>query len=156
MKNSKTALLVLGVLLSATSYSNKMFSSIGNASETEKCLSIADMKLPFNMPEVKLPKFKADTLNIVNFGAVANSNILCTKAINDAIQSCSKSGGGVVVIPSGMWTTGPIQMKSNVNLHTKNGAYILFTSDLEQYKLIHSILRAIKLFDANPLLWGLI
>lgn len=154
MKNSKTALLVLGVLLSATSYSNKMFSSIGNASETEKRLSIADMKLPFNMPEVKLPKFKADTLNIVNFGAVANSTILCTKAINEAIESCSKSGGGVVVIPSGMWTTGPIYMKSNVNLHTKNGAYILFTSDLEQYKLIHSYFEGNKVIRCESPIMG--
>lgn len=154
MKNSKIALLVLAVLLSTTSYSNKMFSSIKNTSETEKRLSIADMKLPFDMPEVKLPKFKTDTLNIVNFGAVANSNILCTKAINDAIQSCSKSGGGVVVIPSGMWTTGPIQMKSNVNLHTKNGAYILFTSDLEQYKLINSYFEGNKVIRCESPIMG--
>lgn len=154
MKNSKIALLVLAVLLSVTSYSNKGNSIIGNTTETEKRLSIADMKLPFDMPEVKLPKFKADTLNIVNFGAVANSNILCTKAINDAIQSCSKSGGGVVVIPSGMWTTGPIQMKSNVNLHTKNGAYILFTSDLEQYKLINSYFEGNKVIRCESPIMG--
>lgn len=134
MKNSKRTLLVLVLLFSVIAYSNVTVGGIKNESKS----LVSGMNLPFEMPEVQLPKFKADTLNIVNFGAIPNSNLLCTKAINDAIQSSSKSGGGVVVIPSGLWTTGPIYMKSNVNLHTENGAFIMFTGDVSQYKLINS------------------
>ncbi|WP_269236082.1 glycoside hydrolase family 28 protein [Flavobacterium flavigenum] len=112
-------------------------------------------KLPFDMPEVQLPKFKKDTLNIVNFGAVPNSEQLCTKAINDAISKCSKSGGGVVVIPSGMWTTGPIKMQSNVNLHTKNGAFISFTSDVKQYKLVESYFEGNKVIRCESPIMGI-
>ncbi|MFH6996585.1 glycoside hydrolase family 28 protein [Flavobacterium sp. FlaQc-57] len=119
----------------------------------EKESSVAT-KLPFKMPEIQLPKFKTDTLNIVDFGAVPNTEELCTKAINEAINKCSESGGGVVVIPSGLWTTGPIKMKSNVNLHTKNGAYISFTGDLTQYKLIESYFEGNKVLRCESPIMG--
>ena len=136
MKKIKIAFLIVVLLFSATSSYSKKPKISKEEPKTEG--PMAAMKLPFDMPEVQIPKFKADTLNIRNFGAIPNNNILCTKAINDAIQASSKSGGGVVVIPSGLWTTGPIYMKSNVNLHTENGAFILFTGDVSQYKLINS------------------
>ncbi|MGO4770469.1 glycoside hydrolase family 28 protein [Flavobacterium sp. W22_SRS_FK3] len=120
----------------------------------QKNKAATDNKLPFNMPKVQIPTFKKDTLNIVDFGAVPNTEQLCTKAINDAIAKCSKSGGGVVVIPSGMWTTGPIYMKSNVNLHAKNGAYILFTSDLDQYKLIDTYFEGNKVIRCESPIMG--
>jgi len=134
MRHIKIAFFIWSILFSITGSSQVVV----NDSKSQNKTTIASLNLPFKMPEVQLPKFKTDTLNIANFGAIPNTNKLCTKAINDAIASCSKSGGGVVVIPSGMWTTGPIYMKSNVNLHTENGAYILFTSDLDQFQLINS------------------
>ena len=115
---------------------------------------VTEMKLPFDMPEVQIPTFKKDTLNIIDFGAVPNTEQLCTKAINDAITKCSKSGGGVVVIPSGMWTTGSIKMQSNVNLHTKNGAFISFTSDIKQYKLIESYFEGNKVLRCESPIMG--
>lgn len=124
-----------------------------NTSKSKSKVS-EDRNLPFNMPEVQIPKFKADTLNIVDFGAVPNTGELCTKAINDAITKCSESGGGVVVIPSGLWTTGPVYLKSNVNLHTQNGAYILFTSDLNQYKLINSYFEGNKVIRCESPIMG--
>ncbi|MGQ7944658.1 glycoside hydrolase family 28 protein [Flavobacterium sp. WC2509] len=124
-----------------------------NKSKT-KSKALEETKLPFNMPNVQIPKFKTDTLNIVDFGAIPNTKELCTKAINDAITKCSKSGGGVVVIPSGMWTSGPIYMKSNVNLHAKNGAYILFTSDLDQYKLVNTYFEGNKVIRCESPIMG--
>lgn len=125
-----------------------------SATHTQNTLSVAAMNLPFQMPEVQIPSFKKDTLNILDFGAVPNTGKLCTKAINDAIQKSSGSGGGVVVIPSGMWTTGPIKMKSNVNLHAKNGAFISFTSDLNQYELIESYFEGNKVLRCESPIMG--
>lgn len=99
---------------------------------------LAGLTIPFDMPQVETTSFKADTFNIVDFGAVANNHSLATEAINAAIKKCSESGGGVVLVPAGLWLTGPIYLQSNVNLHTANGAFIQFTSDLSQYKLIDS------------------
>lgn len=149
----KIKIVILGtVLLTTLSCSNKKASIAGNTAEGKGIL--ATEKLPFDMPEIQIPKFKTDTLNIVDFGAVPNTEELCTKAINEAIAKCSESGGGVVVIPSGLWTTGPIKMKSNVNLHTKNGAYISFTGDLTQYKLIESYFEGNKVLRCESPIMG--
>lgn len=138
MRNSKIS-AVCGVLLFlAISCTEKAANNTDSASALEGYHPRVDEPSPFDMPEVQIPTFKADTFNIIDFGAIPNNQELCTKAINDAITSCSGSGGGVVLIPQGLWITGPVYLKSNVNLHTENGAYVLFTSDLDQYKLIHS------------------
>lgn len=88
------------------------------------------------LPAVIEPKFKKDTLNILKFGAVSDGNTLNTKSINAAIDACNKKGGGVVLVPSGLWITGPIVLKSNVNLRLATGATLLFTKDFDQYPLV--------------------
>ena len=89
-----------------------------------------------NLPTVTQPVFKADTFNIVQFGSVADGLTLNTNAINKAIATCSAKGGGVVLIPGGIWLTGPVEMKSNVNLHIERDAILLFTKDFDQYALV--------------------
>lgn len=88
------------------------------------------------LPVIQQPSFKKDTFNIVKYGAVADGITLNTKSINDAIVACSNKGGGIVLVPGGFWLTGPIEMKSNVNLHVRRDAILQFTNDLAQYKLV--------------------
>ena len=82
------------------------------------------------------PVFKKDSFYISKFGARNDGISLNTMAINTAISNCSKNGGGVVVIPAGFWLTGPIELKSNVNLHLQKNALLQFTGDFNQYKLV--------------------
>lgn len=89
-----------------------------------------------NLPLIKEPGFKKDTLNIVQYGAVSDGKTLNTKAINQAITVCSSKGGGVVLVPAGFWLTGPIELKSNVNLHLQKNALLQFTKDFDQYPLV--------------------
>ncbi|WP_379092218.1 glycosyl hydrolase family 28-related protein [Pedobacter sp. UC225_65] len=91
-----------------------------------------------NLPVVAKTSFKADTLNIIKFGAKNDGVTLNTKSINDAIIACNKKGGGVVLIPKGLWLTGPIELKSNVNLHLQKNAILQFTKDFDQYPLVAS------------------
>jgi polygalacturonase len=78
--------------------------------------------------------FPSDTFNIVDFGAVKDDTaFLNTDAIRDAILKCNDAGGGVVLIPAGKWTTGPVTILSNVNLHISEEAVLLFSKDYEQY-----------------------
>lgn len=88
------------------------------------------------LPAVQIPSFRKDSFNILAFGAKADGIFLNTKFINDAINACNKKGGGVVVIPEGFWLTGPIVLKSNVNLHLQRNALLQFTSDFNQYPLV--------------------
>ena len=89
-----------------------------------------------NLPKITQPVFRKDTLNITAYGAKPDGYTLNTKAINAAIQACSQKGGGVVLVPAGLWLTGPVELKSNVNLHLKKAATLLFTTDKSQYALV--------------------
>ncbi len=89
-----------------------------------------------NLPAVKQVSFKKDTFNISKFGAVADGLTLNTQAINSAIDVCNKNGGGVVVVPEGLWLTGPVILKSNVNLHLQKNSILEFTKDFDQYPLV--------------------
>ncbi|WP_245584844.1 glycoside hydrolase family 28 protein [Pedobacter glucosidilyticus] len=88
------------------------------------------------MPIIKTPVFKKDTFDIVKYGAKPDGVTLNTSSINQAIEACSKNGGGIVLLNEGVWLTGPLYLKSNVNLHLRSGALLLFTTDKSQYKLI--------------------
>ncbi len=94
--------------------------------------------LEFKMPVVTEPSFPDNTVKITDFGAVSDGKVLNTQAIADAIEAVSGKGGGHVVIPRGIWLTGPIVMKSNIDLHAEEGALVIFSSDKDLYPLIQT------------------
>ena len=89
-----------------------------------------------HLPQVEVPVFKKYTINILSYGAKADGITLNTAPINKAIAACSAKGGGVVLIPQGLWLTGPLVMQSNVNIYVSRAALLQFTDDKSQYKLI--------------------
>ncbi|MEO7310352.1 MAG: glycoside hydrolase family 28 protein [Chitinophagaceae bacterium] len=89
-----------------------------------------------NLPKSIEPTFKKDTFSIVAYGAKPDGITLNTKSINAAISECSGKGGGVVLVPPGLWLTGPVVMQSNVNLHVTAAAILQFSDDFNQYPLV--------------------
>ena len=73
---------------------------------------------------------------ITDFGAKSEIGFDNQSCIQRAIDLCHEEGGGRVVIPAGFFMTSPIQLKSNVNLHTLKGAYVRFTKIKDKYPLI--------------------
>lgn len=92
----------------------------------------------FDMPKVKETSFPDYKVSIADFGAVGDGIQSNTNAFADAIADVSKQGGGKVVVPRGMWLTGPIQFKSNINLHLEDGALILFSKNFDEYPLVET------------------
>jgi len=84
---------------------------------------------------VIVPKFSKDSINIIQHGAVGDGITSNTQAINNCIQKLAAKGGGVVVIPKGLWLTGPIVLKSNINLYLAPGATLFFTNHFDEYQL---------------------
>jgi polygalacturonase len=91
---------------------------------------------PFNMPIVVEPKFPDKEFSIIKFGAVGDGQISNTEAFAKAIDACSSAGGGKIIVPPGLWLTGPIELKNNINLVVERGALIQFTGDRSQYPII--------------------
>ncbi len=62
----------------------------------------------------------------------------CTKAFCEAVRTCGEAGGGTVYVPSGKFLTGPIRLKSNMNLHLDSGAVLIFCNDITRYPVTES------------------
>ena len=93
-------------------------------------------KLPFPMPDVTAPVIPDNQVNIKDFGGVGDGITLNTEAFAKAIDALSKKGGGKLVVPQGVWHTGPIVLKSHINLHLNAGAVILFAADETLYPFV--------------------
>lgn len=101
----------------------------------EQEITVYTSNLPFPMPQIQLPRIPAYQVSIVDFGAVADGHTMNTTAINDAIRACAKKGGGTVVIPPGMWLTGPIGLDNNIELRVEAGALVFFSPRFEDYPM---------------------
>lgn len=95
--------------------------------------------LPFKMDRVERPSFPDRTASVADFGAKGDGTTLCTAAIQKAIDQTAQKGGGKVVVPQGVWFTGPIVLKSNINLHLEKGAILLFSPDYNLYPIVETV-----------------
>lgn len=114
-----------------------IFTSCGEAVTSEQPpgdLIYEDIE--FEMPQVPEPVIPDNEVNIEDFGAVRGGQVLNTRAFADAIDAVTAKGGGRVIIPAGIWLTGPIILKSNLELFTEPGALVLFSPDKELYPLV--------------------
>lgn len=94
--------------------------------------------LPFAMQRVEEPVFPNNRESIIRHGAVPDGVTLNTGAFAKAIDALTKKGGGTVVVPKGLWLTGPIVLQSNINLHIEEGAIVLFSPELHLYPVIET------------------
>jgi polygalacturonase len=90
-------------------------------------------QVPQILSRIVPPKFPHHKFPVTKYGAVGDGTTDCTEAFRKAIDDCTRSGGGEVIVPSGNFLTGPIHLKSNVNLHVEKGATILFSTNREEY-----------------------
>ncbi|MDB4582395.1 glycoside hydrolase family 28 protein [Draconibacterium sp.] len=110
--------------------------------------------IEFEMDVVKEPLIPNYTVSIKDFGAVNGGQVLNTKAFADAIDAVTKNGGGKVVIPSGVWLTGPIILKSNLELHAESGALIIFSTNKDLYPVIETSFEGLNTFRCLSPIYG--
>lgn len=89
--------------------------------------------MPFKMPEVARPVIPQNVVCITDFGAKGDGCSLCTDAFSAAMKKLASMGGGKLIVPAGIWFTGPIEFENNVELNTEVGALIVFTDDYDAY-----------------------
>jgi len=91
---------------------------------------------------------EASLFNVRDHGAKGDKTASDTKAIQAAIDACSKAGGGTVYFPPGDYLSGTIRLKSRVTLHLDNGATLWVSPDRGEYEMVE----AGRLPEGNPYL----
>lgn len=152
MKNINIALSF--IMLALVIYScQQAQSEDNNKGEDVSWQSLFD-GLEFEMDVINPPAFPDYEVNIVDFGAVGDGKTLNTEAINRAIDAVSQKGGGKVIIPRGIWYTGPIVLKSNINIHTESGALIRFSDDKDLYPLVETSFEGLETYRCQSPISG--
>jgi polygalacturonase len=106
--------------------------------------------------QIKKTAFPEAVYTITDFGAQQDNEAEpCHEAINRAIVTCSLNGGGTVLVPKGTFYTGPVTMKSNVNLHIEEGATLKFSTDQSLYfPTVITRWEGVDCYNAHPLIYA--
>ncbi len=100
--------------------------------------------VPFKMSEVAEPNIPTYNICITDFGGVADGKTLNTESFAKAIKHLEEHGGGRLTVPFGVWLTGPIELKSHIELHLEDGALVLFSPNRADYPLVESTFEGVR------------
>ena len=77
--------------------------------------------VPFAMPRVAVPVIPDRSVSLTEFGAVGDGQFLNTESFARAIEHLASQGGGRLVVPRGIWLTGPIVLRDRINCISSRG-----------------------------------
>ena len=109
----------------------------GSCSEQEFDYLYRD--LPFDMERVERPSIPPRSVSVADFGGVGDGKTLNTEAFSKAIDALVALGGGRVCVPEGVWLTGPVTLKDNIELHVEEDAVLLFSTDRDLYPIVETV-----------------
>ncbi|WP_397471571.1 glycoside hydrolase family 28 protein [Rheinheimera sp.] len=135
-----------------------------NGCSTASVMSIADSDAADNIlwqqadniiASIAPTQFAKRDFVITAYGAKAQPNYDSSAAITAAIAACAEAGGGRVVVPAGRFNTGPVHLKSNVNLHLQKDAVLSFYAEPERYlPAVHTRWEGVELMGYSPLIYA--
>lgn len=104
---------------------------------------------------VRAPEFPARTFDIRSYGAQAKDGQDNSQAIAAAILACHNAGGGKVLVTGGRYLSGPIHLRSNVNLHIDESATIAFITDPNAYlPAVFTRWEGMEIMGYSPLIYA--
>lgn len=112
-------------------------------------------RVPDILARIQAPSFPDRDFVITEFGAERGASRDATEAIARAVRACADAGGGRVIIPAGEFLTGPIHLRSEVNLHVSEGATLRFTRDTARYlPAVFTRWEGMELMNYSPLIYA--
>src|SRR5262249_3930862 len=93
------------------------------------------------------------TESLSNFGA-GDGVTLNTAAFEKAMATLAGKGGGRLVVPPGIWLTGPIKLRSKIDFHLERGALIQFSRDFNLYPLAVFDTKGVEIVEAISPIFG--
>ena len=110
---------------------------------------------PALLQRISPPTFPQKDFDVTRFGAVGDGKTDCSKAFKKAINKCNTEGGGRVVVPKGIYLTGAIHLKSNVNLYVSKEAIIKFNTDPKIYlPVVFVRWEGVECMNYSPLIYA--
>lgn len=111
--------------------------------------------VPDILARIRPPTFPQRDFLVTEFGAVGDGTAVATEAFRRAVDACHAAGGGRVVVPAGRFLSGPIHLRSNVNLHVAEGATIAFSQKPDDYlPLVFSRWEGVELMNYSPFIYA--
>jgi polygalacturonase len=111
--------------------------------------------VPAILARIQPPKFRMRDFDITKYGALADGTSNCGEALKQAIDACSRAGGGRVVVPPGDFLTGAIHLRSNVNLHISKDATLRFNPDPRLYlPTVYTRWEGVECMNYSPFIYA--
>ena len=150
-----TAGLGLACLTSCATAADVTFLKEAEAKESADRAAAAWATVPEILARIKPPTFPAQDFDVTSYGAKGDGMTDCTDAFRRAIDACSKAGGGRVVVPAGIFSSGAIHLKSSVNLHVAKEATIRFSQDKTRYlPVVFTRYECTEVMNYSPLIYA--
>ncbi len=111
--------------------------------------------VPEILSRIVPPTFPKKDFIITEYGAIGDGKTDCTNAFKQAIEACFAANGGRVVVPEGIYLTGAIHLKSNINLHVMQNATILFSQDTKKYlPVVFTRFEGVECLNYSPFVYA--
>ena len=130
MKHKKNISFILAIFLLVVAKNS--FSQSGGDSDLSWTKDVGAKQFP-SSTKVFIVKAKSDTTKNIS------------RQIQDAIDKCAKSGGGIVSLKPGIYLTGAIYLKTNVNLQIDKGVTLLGSQNFDDYPEINTRIAGIEM-----------
>ncbi|MDN5696984.1 MAG: glycoside hydrolase family 28 protein [Rubrobacter sp.] len=112
-------------------------------------------KVPGILRRINPPEFPDREFVITEYGAIGDGETDCTEAFRRAIEECTGSGGGHVVVPEGVFLSGPIHLANNVDLHVEEAGTIRFSRAPGDYlPQVYTRWEGVEVMNYSPLIYG--
>jgi len=108
--------------------------------------------VPEILSRIVPPHFPARDFVITKYGATDGGD--ASTALVKAIDACARAGGGHVIVPKGDYLTGPIRLRSHVDLHIDAGATLRFSQDPSRYPLTLTRWEGVELMNYAPMIYA--
>ena len=154
LKEVQVSFLLL-IIFSIIIFNNSIVMGQNASSSKTKSEKTGWAKVPEILSKIKPPTFPNKIFDITKYGAVEGGKVLCTNAFKKAIDACSKTGGGEVLVPKGVFLTGAIHLKDNVNLYISEGAVVKFSTNSKDYlPLVSTRYEGMNCMNYSPLIYA--
>ena len=132
-----------------------LFIFVSSCGDSESATNSGWEQVPEIMKRIVPPAYPAKDFYITDYNALGDGTTDCTEAFKQAINACAEAGGGRVVVPQGIFLTGAIHLKSNINLHLTKSATILFSKDPQKYlPVVYTRFEGVECMNYSPFIYA--